>query len=213
MNRPDQNRADAIRRVARAARAPLAAGRGVTSELIRDVCDQVGIHHHGFRTLFPTKDALLDAVNDDLVQECSSRLRHGVDQFFPVGSDDEVFEEAALALARAWPLDRAGLVIRASRRLSALEDTASGLAAIAGERRFASELLDIFTTLMHRLDREFSWPPALAVRVFLDTYERSFEAWILEGNDEIAFDESPYVSRTLPTLIKGMSQPRSPGQR
>ena len=47
----------------------------------------------------------------------------------------------------------------------------------------------------------------LAVRVIVDTYERSFESWLLMGNREEDFDASPYATRTLPVLLRETSAP------
>lgn len=196
-----------VKRVARAARVALSAGRGVSPELIADVCAQIGLHPHAFRTLLPTDDDLLDEVNEILVSECADRLKAGIARFRPVGSGDAVFVQAAEALAASWPLDCAGLTIRAERRFRALRDGRHGNAAVAGDRRFAAELAGVFEDLMVVLGRKFAWPPPLAVRVIIDTYERSFEAWVLDGNPESQFEESPFVQRTLPTLLREMSVP------
>ena len=71
---------------------------------------------------------------------------------------------------------------------------------------------------MAKLDRAFVWPPRLAVRVILDTFERSFEAWLLSGNPEAGFPSSLYVRRTLPTILEELTRPatatsRSPQSR
>jgi hypothetical protein len=195
------------RRVTRAARAALATRGEITDAIIADICEQTGIHPRGFRNLFPTNESLLDAINDELVEECASRLRHGVEHFHPAVGGDAGLLEAAIVLASAWPLDRSGLLIRASRRLLALRHPDSGHSALEGDRRFVGELTDTFTLLMTRLGREFSWPTTLAVRVILDTYERSFEAWLLAGQKEGSFPTAPFVQRTLPRLLEGVSRP------
>jgi hypothetical protein len=207
MTNTQLHRQDVVRRTARAARILLSTGTEITDALIADLCDQIGMHPRGFRNLFPTNEALLDTINDDLIEECASRLRHGVEQFHPTALGDEGFIQAATTLARAWPLDRSGLIIRASRRLRALRDVNSGQSALDGDRRYVGELTDVLTLLMERLQREFLWSTALAVRVILDTYERSFEAWVLAGHDENDFPDSPYVQRTLPRLLSEVSNP------
>ena len=73
-----------VKRVVYAARAALSVGRGVSPELIADICAQIGLHPHAFRTLFPTDDALLDEVNEVLVSECADRLKAGIARFRPV---------------------------------------------------------------------------------------------------------------------------------
>ncbi len=76
------------------------------------------------------------------------------------------------------------------------------------ERAFLPALLDAFELLLSRIDREFEWQPALAVRVVILTYERSFESWILAGGNESSFSESSYVRNTLPALLLGVSRQR-----
>lgn len=71
-------------------------------------------------------------------------------------------------------------------------------------------LVPVFEDLMMKLDRRFAWPAVLAVRVIVDTYERSFENWLLTGNREEDFDASPYATRTLPVLMRGTSVPNGP---
>lgn len=176
--------------------------------LVSDVCEQIGLHPHAFRSLFPTDDVLLDAVNDLLVEECAERLRGGVSAFTPKG-DGSGCAEAALALAKSWPLDRSAMIIRAERRFRALHTGEGDRTVTAAERRFVSVLIGVFDELLPKLDRTFSWNPTLAVRVILDTWERSFEAWLLDGHTESNFSESPYIARTLPTLLEQVSERRS----
>lgn len=201
-----QHRSDVRRRLVLAARISLARGGGVTDRLVADICGQAGTHPYAFRQLFPTADDLLDAVTDLLVVECASRLRAGVDAFVAPATGSP-FEAAAVALAEAWPLDRGGLVIRAERRLRVLRTDDGSDPVLAAERRFVGELGDVLDDLMARLGRTFAWPSRLAVRVILDTFERSFEAWILRGNPEAAFPSSPFVRRTLPTILEELTRP------
>lgn len=184
-----------------------AAGTGVDGRLVDDVCGQAGVTPQMFRTLFPDEGAFLDAINDSLVDECVSRLSAAVSRFHPAGVGDDALVEAAVALAEAHPLTRAGMLILASRRLRALEHAAGGRRIAEAERQYAGRLLDTFAELLARLDRHFTWPQLLAVRVILDTYERSFELWVADGGREDAFASSPYVRRTLPRLLGEMSAP------
>lgn len=204
MGRAEQQRATTLRRITVATRVALSSDGALTEHVIADVCDQVGIHQHALRVLFPTDDDLLDAVNEVLVDECADRLRGGVERFTP--GDGNRFAAASVALAESWPLDRGGMIIRANRRLRALQGDDGGHVVLA-ERRFVGALTDVLTGLMTKLDRRFSWQPALAVRVIIDTYERSFEAWVVGGHPETDFAESPYVQRTLPTLLQELSAP------
>jgi AcrR family transcriptional regulator len=201
-----------IERLTRAARVALGSGRALDERLIADICEQNGVHPTAFRRFFPTDDALLDAVNEQLVHDCVARLRSAVDAFEamadPAGDPVEI---AARMLADSWPLDRGGLILRAQRRLRALtaHGVGGGDAAAAAERSFVERLVPVFEDLMRKLDRTFAWPPMLAVRVVVDTYERSFESWLLMGNRENDFDASPYATRTLPVLLRETSAPRS----
>jgi AcrR family transcriptional regulator len=205
MTRADERKAALKHRVAHATRISLSAGHALDGRLIADISASVGVPPRSLRVLFPTDDALLDAVNDMLVDQCVDRLRAGVDRFTPESTESK-FLDASRALAKSWPLDRGGIIIRADRRLNALKSSGGGEAAVAAERRFLGLLIDVLTDLMNKLGRTFSWPPALAVRVILDTYERSFEAWILGGNSEAEFHLSPYVERTLSTLLAELSR-------
>ncbi len=208
LSRAELLRATTKRRITAAARVALSSGGMVTEHLIADVCEQVGVHHQAFRVFFPIDDELLDAVNDLLVDECADRLRGGVARFSPTNGASS-FVEASIALAKSWPLDRGGMIIRANRRLRALQGGDSGGRVVLAERRFVGALADVLTEMMTTLERRFSWQPALAVRVILDTFERSFEAWILSGRGESEFPTSPYVQRTLPTLLEELSVPWS----
>lgn len=101
------------------------------------------------------------------------------------------------------------MIIRAERRSRALRTGEGDRTVTAAERRFVSALTGVFDELLPKLDRTFSWNPTLAVRVILDTWERSFEAWLLDGHTESNFSESPYIARTLPALLEQVSERRS----
>ncbi|WP_353815948.1 hypothetical protein [Agromyces sp. SYSU T00266] len=219
MSRGSEQRQVTIDRLTRAARIALGSGRALDDRLIADICEQNGVHPTAFRRFFSTDDALLDSVNEQLVHDCVSRLRSAVDAFDAIDiveserdadSPDPV-EVAARMLADSWPLDRGGLIIRAQRRLRALTSQGGGGdAAAAAERSFVERLVPVFDDLIAKLDRRFTWSPTLAVRVVVDTYERSFESWLLMGNREEDFDASPYATRTLPVLLRGTSEPLPP---
>ncbi|MFB2555652.1 hypothetical protein [Herbiconiux liangxiaofengii] len=213
MSRIENQRKTVMHRLATAARGPLAESGGLTPQLIDDICRQAGVHPHSFRTLFPDDDAFLDAVNDGLVDDTVARLRGGVQAFAPTRPDAAPsFEEAAVALADSWPLDRAGVLIRADRRARALRRSDDGTTVLMAEKRFLDALVDVLSELMARLGRRFSWSAVRSTRVILDTYERSFETWLLNGNDEADFHSSPYVRRTLPALLEAMSEPSDPAE-
>jgi AcrR family transcriptional regulator len=211
VSRIEIQRQAVMTRLATAARVPLAESGGVTPQLIDDVCRQVGVHPHSFRALFPDDDAFLDAVTDQLVEDCAARLRGGVAAFAPSGTTaaegSDAFLEAAVALADSWPLDRDGMLIRADRRARALRRSDDGRAVLKAEKLFLDALVDVLSELMAALGRRFSHSPVRSVRVILDTYERSFETWLLNGADAADFHSSPYVQRTLPTLLADMSEP------
>lgn len=209
VSRRTRARREGLRRrlVAGARTHAAAAGIGVTPQLIEDVCEQLGITAPMFRSLFPSDADFLDRINDALVDECVSRLSAGVARIDRAPGPGDALERAALALAESRPLTRSGILIRASRRLRAMEHPEERQHLSEAERRYAVALLDVFAELMSRLDRTFTWSPLLAVRVILDTYERSFEMWIIEGDHEDAFERSPYVRRTLPRLLREMSEP------
>ena len=199
------NKTDARRRFVVAARVALAATGEVTPQLIQDVCEQSGLHPAAYRTVFPTDEVLFDAVHDTLVEECADRLRSSVNNFVPPADRDAALVAAATCLALARPVDRGGLVIRNRRRLRALMFPIEASSVIRAERKFVGEVTGTLTQLMAKLGRRFAWDPTLAVRVILDTYERSFEVWLIGGGAEENFDESAYIRRTLPALMRRMS--------
>lgn len=187
-----------------AARTTLSFTGEITPPLIADICAQAGVNPSGFRSIFASNDDLLDAVNALLVEECAARLHAGVSAFEAPGDGTDMVA-AAFALASSWPIDRGGLLIRSRRRVSALLDSRNGSNALEADRRFSDALTEILSELVAKLGRQFSWNPAIAVRVILDAYERSFEAWILSSHSEQSFAESPFVARTLPALIEGVT--------
>jgi AcrR family transcriptional regulator len=200
-------REDARRRLVVAGRVQLAGFGQLVPATIVDICAQVGVSQAAFRGFFPNDDAFFDAIHDSLVEECADRLRACVDAFEPSASGDTALVEASAALANSWPLTRGGMLIRSNRRNRGIRDNADGLVIARAERMFVGALLGVFTDLMTRLGRVFTWEPKLAVRVILDTYERSFEMWLLSGNEELDFSSSSYIRRTLPELLGQMSRP------
>ena len=204
VQRSTVQREAARRRVVVAARIALSAGGGLDTRLVNDVCEAVGNHRHAYRQLFSTNDELFDAVHASLVDETAARLRARVDEFIPE-DPTTMFVDAARSLAEAWPLDRGGVTLRSERRARALAGQVDGTALLLSERHFTHELRKILDDLIHKMGRRFEPSTAFAVRIVLDTFERSFEAWILEGNADSAFPHSPYVARTLPTLLERLS--------
>ena len=124
----------------------------------------------------------------------------------------ELFLGIALAVtglvAGRWIERRHYASIRLRERQLAASTGARSEDVIASERAFLPALLEAFELLLSRIGREFEWQPALAVRVVILTYERSFESWILSGGSESSFSESSYIKNTLPALLLGVSRRR-----
>jgi len=188
--------------VAKAARAALSFDGKLTAPTIEDACEQVGIHPHAYRVLFPTTDVLLDEIAQLLVAESASRMERMIEQFLPEGDEPDDLMGAATCLARSAPLDRAGLMIRVERRIAAVRRRDGGDAVAGSEDALIAVLVGILRALLGKLGRRFSWPPHLLARVILDTYERSFEGWLLGPNEESAFPESDYVREVLPVILR-----------
>ena len=186
--------------VAKAARAALSFDGRLTAPTIEDACEQAGIHPHAFRVLFPTTDVLLDEVARLLMAEAASRMERMIEQFIPEGDHPDDLAQAAICLARSSPLDRAGLMIRVERRIAAVRRRDGGDAG--SDDALIAVLVDILRALLGKLDRRLSWPPHLLARVVLDTYERSFEGWLLGLNEESTFHESDYVREVLPLILR-----------
>jgi hypothetical protein len=208
---PTTHRGEVLERtrrlVAQAIRAALVYDGRFTERIRDDACRQVGVHPSAFRTLFPTDDELLDRVNELLVEEAAGRLLGGIADFAG-GTGADGLHAAAERLARARPIDRATVMIRAERRLAALRSWGGPADRVVdAERRFVATQIGVLTEMLDRIGRRFAWRPELAVRVILDTYERSFEAWLIRGHDETDFPSSPYVQRTLPALLAETSTP------
>jgi hypothetical protein len=186
--------------VAKAARAALSFDGKLTAPVIEDACEQAGIHPHAYRVLFPTTDALLDEITQLLVAEAASRMERMIAQFLPEGDHPDDLARAAICLARSSPLDRAGLMIRVERRIAAVRRRDDGDVVAGSEDALIAVLVEILRALLGKLGRRFSWPPHLLAGVVLDTYERSFEGWLLGPNDESTFHESDYVREVLPLI-------------
>ncbi len=204
-------RLEAMRRAAEArvltlARAVLPLSDGISDELVREICHQAGLNLPTFRTIFHSNDDLLRKVNQALVEECSARVAEAAEGFTPLPGESDL-QAAARSLAEAWPMDWASLSIRSRERANAVSRRIGVSEVTASERRFMPALLDSFLTMVGRLEREFSWPPLLAVRVIILSYERSFEAWVMDGGDERTFASSPFVRRTLPEILDQVTSP------
>ncbi|WP_217181024.1 hypothetical protein [Streptomyces sp. AC495_CC817] len=207
-------RASMLRRQRRArvivlARAALPTWDGSLQELIAELRKEAGLSEGAFRTLFAEGRDLLRAVDHELIEECAQRVRSAATGFVPEQHPGEAPEHAlSVALARAHPLDWSSLTIRLRERQLAASTGVRSEDVMESERAFLPALLDAFELLLSRIDREFEWQPALAVRVVILTYERSFESWILAGGNESSFSESSYVRNTLPALLLGVSRQR-----
>jgi AcrR family transcriptional regulator len=101
-----RQRSSTRRTITVAARVALATGGGVNQRPVSDVCAQVGLHPHAFRSLFPTDNVLIDAVDELLVGQCAERLRGGVSSFTPerrfVSVLTSVFDELVPKLDRTF---------------------------------------------------------------------------------------------------------------
>jgi len=191
------------------ARTALPTWGGSLPELVADLRRETGLSDGAFRTLFADDRDLLRAVDHELIEECAQRVRSAAMAFDPDQHPEEALETAiSVALARARPLDWSSLTIRLRERQLAASTGARSEDVIASERAFLPALLEAFELLLSRIGREFEWQPALAVRVVILTYERSFESWILSGGSESSFSESSYINNTLPALLLGVSRRR-----
>jgi hypothetical protein len=188
--------------VVKAARAALSFDGRLTAPTIEDVCEQAGIHPHAYRALFPTTDVLLDEIAQLLVAESASRMERMIEQFIPGGDHPDDLVRAAICLARSSPLDRAGLMIRVERRIAAVRRRDGGDTVEGSEDALIAVLVDILRALLGKLGRRLSWPPHVLARVVLDTYERSFEGWLLGLNEKSTFPESDYVREVLPLILR-----------
>ena len=188
--------------VAKAARAALSFDGRLTAPTIEDACEQAGIHPHGFRVLFPTTEVLLDEIARLLIAESASRMERMIEQFVPEGDQSDDLRRAAVCLAQSSPLDRAGLMIRVERRIAAVRRREGGDDVEGSEDALITALAEILNALLDKLGRRPSWPPHLLARVVLDTYERSFEGWLLGLNEESTFHESGYVREVLPLILR-----------
>ncbi|MCC2033165.1 hypothetical protein [Microbacterium allomyrinae] len=150
----------------------------------------------------------MDVVNAQLVEECARRLARVVTDFSVPADALEAMAAAARMLASARPLDRGSILIRAERRLQSLRSAHTGEAVVHAEREFQLAVEETLVALMDKLGRPFVWEPRLAVRVVLDTYERSFESWLLRGGSEADFVASSFVHTTLPHLLEELSTRR-----
>jgi len=197
--------------VAKAARAALSFDGKLTAPTIEDVCEQAGIHPHAYRLLFPTTDDLLDEITQLLVAESAGRMERMIAQFLPEGDHHDDLARAAICLARSSPLDRAGLMIRVERRIAAVRRRDDGDTVADSEDELIAVLVEILRALLGKIGRRFSWPPHLLAGVVLDTYERSFEGWLLGLNDESTFHESDYVREVLPLILRDATTESSDG--
>jgi len=208
VSRVADHREAARRSLIQAARTHLTRGDDLSPLVIDDICKQVGIHPKAFGAIYESQSALFDDIHAALIEECRVRLVGAVDTFQPTGSAGDL-RGIAVAVANARPLTRAGFLFRLGRRQRALTREGEGLSIAASERLFTMAVADIVTALVGRLDRQLIWRPSLATRIILDTYERSFEAWLLDGHDEEDFVDSTYIGWTLPELLERMSATRA----
>ncbi|MBS1673360.1 MAG: hypothetical protein JSS74_05280 [Actinobacteria bacterium] len=208
------SKVDATRRQSRArvitlARIMLPTWDGSLPALTAELRRESGLADGTFRTLFPTDRDLLQAVDHELLEECAQRTRSAAESFDPEDHPGETPETAiSIALAHARPLDWSSLTIRLRERQLAASTGARSEDVLESERAFLPALLEAYELLLARIGRRFEWQPALAVRVLILTYERSFESWILAGGNEKSFAESTYVQHTLPALLLGVSRPQ-----
>lgn len=169
---------------------------------------EAGMSRPTFRALFATDGDLLLAIEQQLLDECAERVRSLAERFDPGEHPEHPPAVAlAIALADARPLDWSSLTIRLRQRQLAVSSGVRSQEVMASERAFLPNLIEAFDALTQRIERRFSWQPALATRVIILTYERSFESWVLAGGTEQMFSSSPYVRQTLPEIILGVTEP------
>jgi AcrR family transcriptional regulator len=178
----------------------------VTPQLIADICAQTGSSVSAFRVLFPDAEALYDAMAHELLTECTERLEAATADLRASGDAERDIRMLAIVIVLAAPLEYSGLVLRAGRRLSALQAGSAASGTVVADRDFRRALTRSIVTALERIGREFAWEESIAMRVLVDTYENSFEAWLLEGGRESAFVSSRYCQSTLPALLLNMTR-------
>jgi hypothetical protein len=192
-----------------AARAVIAGNGRLDYVLLDEVSYQLERPPATLRALFVDDESLLDAVNEQLVEECADRLQAALERLTHSGDAERDIRQFARVIAQAAPLDYAGLVFRTARRWTALRSGDGSTRAVAAESAVVDRLGLILASGFQRIGREPAWDGHLVARVLISTYERSFEAWILQGGHDTDFVDSAFIRRTLPQLLTMVSRPLS----
>jgi AcrR family transcriptional regulator len=204
----DERRAWVRRRLVTALRSNVLVAGGRRAPW-PEVAESIGASRSALLALFPHEDDLLDALNDDLVAEASARLHTVALAASATGdaSPAEVMRSLVQAVVRSRPLDRSGLLARLERRARGLRGSHADLSATDAERRFLVVLQHEIELLVGAVGREFTLPAPIACRAILNSYERAFEAWLLEGREESEFPASSFAIDALPALVLALSRP------
>lgn len=200
-------RAIARRRVAAAARGTMLLD-GIGPTPWDELGDSAGASPRSVRRLFRDEDDLLDEITAQLIRETADRLAEA--SAAPGVAEDprEAMRMLVLAVIRAQPLDRSGLIVRLERRARAIRRGRRDDAARASEQRYLALLNSTITSLLGGVGREPRVPGPDLARTLLNVYERAFEAWLVAGNTEGSFEQSRFARDTLPTLALALTRPR-----
>lgn len=178
---------------------------------IDELCHQTGISRARLRILFDDEGGFLAALYQQLANESADRFERALVDWTPSHHPRNDMAALARRAATSSPLDYAGLKARLERRVSSLGRGTVDRSGAVAESRFLARFGPTLASAMIRCGRALNCEARLAASVVVAAYERGLEDWLARGNSEHRFADSPFVKRTLPDLLLGLSSAIAPG--
>jgi AcrR family transcriptional regulator len=195
------------------AAAGIFAERGMHGATVEDICEAAGFSRGAFYSNFADKEELFSALLRQQEEELLAQINQVLDADAATGTAQSVdgadlIEQLVDKVLAALPMDRQSHLVHAEFALHAIRNPAAARQLTEEGQRFRLELARLLQAGLARAGRHLTVDPADAVVLVISAFEVSTEQTLLR--DSADQPDPGLARRTLPLIIRALSEPDSP---